>query len=155
MGKTSRVKGRSFEQLIANLYRDRWPVATVRRSLQAHKPFEPDVVVQHPTCVLINALWTECQHADAPAPLTKLAQAERDIQRALDNGRRPQHGQYLPIVVWRKTGAAEVRVTSRLWVVDQLVVDVALEAPLLRGLGCDQLVVTASFEEFLRLIKVT
>lgn len=112
MGAHQRNKGRSFEQLVADAYRKRWPAATVRRSLQAHQPYEPDVVIEgHP---LGARFWTECQHADSPAPLTKLAQAERDITKL--NSSQPR----LPLVVWRKSGSRTVNVTTRMWCLDAL-----------------------------------
>jgi hypothetical protein len=118
VGKHSRTKGRAFEQLVANQYRERWPEATVRRSLQAHRPYEPDVVVEHPAGGSPSRLWTECQHADAPQPLLKLAQAERDILAAEKAGRgEPVPGcLWLPVVVWRKSGSSTVYATCRLGV---------------------------------------
>ena len=127
MGKLSRTKGRSFEQDIATLYRERWSEATVRRSLQAHQPYEPDVVIEHPDQVVVSAIWSECQHAAKPTPLLKLAQAERDIKIAVSKGRSPgmmptasgpvPHP-WLPFAIWRRSGArgkGSVQVTTRLW----------------------------------------
>ncbi len=111
MGKHQRDKGKGFEQLVADAYRQAWPTATVRRSLQAHRAYEPDVVIEaHP---LGSRFWTECQHADAPTPLVKLAQAERDIAAC-------NRTNYLPLVVWRKSGSRTVNVTTRMWVIEAL-----------------------------------
>jgi hypothetical protein len=112
MGKHSRDKGRSFEQLVATAYRRQWKEATVRRALQAHRAFEPDVVVEGHA--LGARFWTECQHADSPEPLVKLAQAERDINRLNTNVVR------LPLVVWRRSGSRTVQLTTRLWVLDSI-----------------------------------
>lgn len=147
MGKHSRTKGRSFEQLIATQYRMRWAAATVRRSLQAHRPYEPDVVIEGDDVpAWVRALWTECQHADAPQPLVKLAQAERDILKAEAAGRgEPVPGHlWLPIVVWRKSGAGVVNVTARLGVVLDLIGGETTR---------HSLVITLPFAEFLRSIR--
>lgn len=139
MGKKSRTKGRSFEQLVADVYRTQWPAAVVRRSLQAHRAYEPDVVVEDHR--LGQRLWTECQHADASTPLQKLAQAERDIL-ALN---RPTGPRLLPIVVWRSTGSRTVSLTTRLWVLEELGghADVHMEE-------WGQLVVTVDFHKWLK-----
>lgn len=113
MGKHQRDKGKAFEQLVADAYRKAWPGATVRRSLQAHRPYEPDVVVEAHT--LGERFWTECQHADDPTPLTKLAQAERDIAALNKSGPR------YPLVVWRRSGSRTVHMTTRIWVMDAIV----------------------------------
>lgn len=136
MGKHSRDKGKGFEQLVANAYRKQWKEATVRRSLQAHRPYEPDVVVEaHP---LASRFWTECQHADDPNPLTKLAQAERDISKlAVPIPVR------LPLVVWRKSGSRTVYVTTRMWVLDAITGRVNSMA------AWRDLVVTLDFEKWL------
>lgn len=115
-GAHSRTKGHTFERLVADAYRKAWPTAQVRRSLQAHQPFEPDVVVEgleaaHPA----QLLWTECQHADAPTPNGKLAQAERDLAAL---SLPPGHRRRLPVVVWRKSGSKTVNMTTRMWVMD-------------------------------------
>lgn len=157
MGKLSRRKGRSFEQLIATCYRETWPAAKVRRSLQAHKPYEPDVVIE-PASNLpawVTALWTECQHAQDPTPLDKLAQAERDI--AEFNVNRPStvrgHAR-VPIVVWRKHGSSTINLTTRLkWLhvtttkPDRFAPDLA---PLLPG--AQDMVITLDFDLWLELI---
>lgn len=135
MGKKSRTKGRSFEQLVADAYRTQWPTAVVRRSLQAHRAFEPDVVVEDHR--LGSQLWTECQHADASTPLQKLAQAERDLEKV--------NRKYLPIVVWRSTGSRVVNLTTRLWVLEELG-----GRPDLHMQEWGQLVVTCDFHKWLK-----
>jgi len=97
MGAMQRRKGHDFERDIARRLRARWPHLTVRRSQQGDKAYEPDVVVEG------VPLWLECQCAAKPAPLAKLEQAERDVERFAE---RPH-----PIVVWRKSGERTTRVT--------------------------------------------
>jgi len=143
-----RSKGRSFEQLVADAYRTAMPAAVIRRSLQAHQPFEPDVVVEHPVSHALSRLWTECQHANEPAPLVKLAQAERDIIVA--------GGPRLPVVVWRKTRGKTVQVTTRIWVLGALGLAYPLELELELELELGKwttLVVTVDFYEWLALIS--
>lgn len=124
MGKHSRDKGINFEQLIATAYRERWPGVTVRRSEQAHRPFEPDVVVDHHP--FGSRLWTECQHADDPTPLRKLAQAERDIGAAMERqGAGPDltaiaANHLYPIVVWRQSCSRVINMTTRMWVIERI-----------------------------------
>jgi hypothetical protein len=96
-----RRKGHSFERWVADAYRARFDGYTVRRSQQSGGAYEPDVVVEG------LSLWTECQHANEPTPLLKLAQAERDASAA--------GGFRLPVVVWKRSGSRVVNVTLRLW----------------------------------------
>lgn len=101
MGLMQRRKGRRFEQWVATQYRKRYINATVRRALQAHQPYEPDVVVEGDAPDIVKSLWTECEDAAEPNPRRKMEQAERDIQKAMDAGCA---GRYLPVVVWHRTG---------------------------------------------------
>lgn len=107
-GKLARTKGRAFEQEIARRYRALWPKATVRRALQAHKAYEPDVVVEG-----LN-LWTECQDASDPNPVAKLTQAVRDMGRAQERGFIPEGMRVYPVVVWHKKGERAEWATFRL-----------------------------------------
>lgn len=145
MGKHSRDKGIDFEQLVATAYRERWPGVTVRRSEQAHRPFEPDVVIDHHP--FGSRLWTECQHADDPRPLVKLLQAERDILAAIERGRPDQtsgdDGRLYPIVVWRRSGARVISLTTRMWVVH------AISGNIRAMDGWKDLVVTMDFRSWL------
>lgn len=109
MSARSRAYGHGFERLIARAYRAKWPDATVRRALQAHSAYEPDVVVEG------LSLWTECSCGSSVSPLKKLAQAERDVERCME--RAPGTVLY-PVVVWRNKGERTVWVTMRLWVLD-------------------------------------
>lgn len=145
-GKFSRDKGHDFERFVANAYRLAWPSASVRRSLQAHNADEPDVVVEHATSMILNTLWTECQHAATPTPLAKLAQAERDCARMSTVGT-----QRLPVVVWKKTRGGKIQVTTRLWVLGITLNRVML--PIQNP--SEQLIITLDFGEWLKLIKIT
>lgn len=122
MGKHSRDKGINFEQLIATAYRERWPGVTVRRSEQAHRPFEPDVVIDHHP--FGTRLWTECQHADDPTPLRKLAQAERDILAMMERKGFADPAAVAqtvyPIVVWRQSGCRSINMSTRVWVLEKI-----------------------------------
>lgn len=100
MGKLSRTKGHAHERAVAAAIRARFPHLTVRRSLQSHQAFEPDVVVEG------VPLWLECFCGAKPNPLAKLAQAERDVERFTT----PMY----PAVVWRKSGSQTTYATMRL-----------------------------------------
>lgn len=113
MSKLSRTKGGKFERKIARDLREAMPRATVRRSQQAHRAYEPDLVIEGCAPTIARRLWLELTDSRAPSPLDKLAQAERNERDAwgdvLDNER-------LPLVVWHRTGARSVQVTARLGV---------------------------------------
>jgi hypothetical protein len=106
MGALQRTKGHNFERDIAALYRRRWPTATVRRSLQSHAAFEPDVVIEGDVPDVVARLWTECQCSNNPTPLVKLEQAERDCAKSTET--------LYPVVVWRKSGSRTTYATCRL-----------------------------------------
>lgn len=108
MGKMSREKGKRFERRIADDLRRLWPTATVRRSLQAHRAYEPDVVVEGAAPELARRLWLELTHGRAPQPLEKLAQAERDIRSTTLFPWR------IPVAVWHRHGTRTVNATLRL-----------------------------------------
>lgn len=105
MSKLSRTKGRAFEQRVARELREAMPRATVRRSQQAHRAYEPDVVVEGDAPGIARRLWLELTDSRAPSPLDKLAQSERDSAHCLE---------WLPVVVWHRKGAKSVQVTARL-----------------------------------------
>jgi len=154
MGKLSRRKGKTFEQHIATQYRLLWPDAEVRRSLQAHKPYEPDVVVVHPKLSWVTALWTECQHAKESTPGAKLQQAERDVQE-WEARQTDRHSKRLPIVVWKTHGSGVVRLTTRLWVLVQMTTKDDRYPPDLIQLrdGAEDMVITTDFQSWITLIK--
>lgn len=111
-----RRKGHDFERVVADVYRKTWKTATVRRSLQAHQPFEPDVVVEGH--LIGERLWTECQCSNDPTPMVKLLQAERDV--AALSIKTGNHDRRLPIVVWKRSGTRAAQVTTRMWVIREL-----------------------------------
>ncbi len=156
MGKLSRTKGRSFEQHVATAYRMLWPAAAVRRSLQAHQPFEPDVVVEGGAPEWALRLWTECQHARGCTPLVKLAQAERDI-KALKKSLTALGSSFsarLPVVVWREHGTSKIQLTTRLWVLGEVFArrgERLSWVPLVDG--AQDLIITLEFATLIELIK--
>lgn len=107
----SRRKGKVFERTVADIYRQRWPTATVRRGQQGDGAHEPDVVVEGDAPLHALRLWTECQDAIDPTPRAKLEQAECDI-KALP----AEHSFYVPIVVWHKLRGRTIQVTTQPWV---------------------------------------
>lgn len=141
MSKMQREKGHNFERRIAAELRAIWPGADVHRSSQAERAREPDVVIAGAAPTLAKLLWLECQDARQPTPLTKLHQAECDIvARALiDRERRS------PVVVWHKYLGHAVCVTTRWWVLDELVL--RTRCPAYRALPSD-MVVTVDWAEF-------
>lgn len=110
MSKLSRTKGGVFERRIARELREAMPRATVRRSQQAERAYEPDVVVEGCAPTIARRLWLELTDSRTPSPLDKLAQAERDTA----GHTRPPCP--LCLVVWHRTGAKSVQVTARLGV---------------------------------------
>lgn len=110
MSRLSRVKGRTYEQRIARELRAAMPDATVRRSQQAHRAYEPDLVIEGDAPAIARRLWLELTDSRAPSPLDKLAQAERDTA----GHTRPPCP--LCLVVWHRTGAKSIQVTARLGV---------------------------------------
>lgn len=114
-GAMSRTKGHAFEREIASRFRELGCQA--RRSLQAHQPYEPDVVVVHQNLDVVNRLWLECNHATRANPKAKLAQAVRDIARARSKGKA---GRDYPWVVWKETGSRQVNVTMPAWTLREM-----------------------------------
>lgn len=118
MGAMQRRKGAAFERRIAAELRAAMPGATVRRSLQAHRAYESDVVVEGNAPLVARRIWWELCDSRAPSPLDKLGQAERDtayLPRYVDDHWAPSL-ETLPLVVWHRTGAKSVQVTARLGV---------------------------------------
>lgn len=118
MGLMQRNKGKRFERHIANMLRNHWPHAVIRRASQAERADNPDVFIEGGPDVLAR-LWLELTDARAPHPLAKLEQAERDIEQWLR--RRPMAlVNRIPVVVWHRLGERTSYVTTRLWVLDDL-----------------------------------
>lgn len=106
MSLMQRTKGKVFERSIATHLRRAFPLATIRRSIQSHRAYEPDVCVDGNAPDLARRLWLECHDARDPAPLEKLAQAERDCRRAAM--------WRIPVVVWHRYRERRVQATLRL-----------------------------------------
>lgn len=104
MGRMQKNKGKVFERKIATALRRRFPAMTVRRSLQAHKPYEPDVVVEG------VPIWWECSDTREPNPPKKMKQAERDVEKARAKG----FDYLIPVVVWHSLAKRRVWVSIRL-----------------------------------------
>lgn len=115
LGRRSRTKGSSFERTIKNRLKQvlglSWPGVVIRRSVQADRAYEPDVVIEGVDVPeLIRDLWLECNHSKEPNPGVKLAQALRDSSIArMATGRHR-----IPMVVWRRNKARTDNVTTTL-----------------------------------------
>ncbi len=109
-----REKGKRFERHIAARLREVFPGSDVRRSSQADRAANSDVVITGEP--LLERLWLELQDARDPTPLAKLQQAERDIELA----RRAAANVRLPVVIWHRIHERASQVTTRLWVLDEL-----------------------------------
>jgi hypothetical protein len=109
-----REKGKRFERDIAARLREVFPATDVRRSSQADRAANSDVVITGEP--LLERLWLELQDARDPTPLAKLQQAERDIAVA----RRTDVNYRLPIVIWHRIRERASQVTTRLWVLDEI-----------------------------------
>lgn len=116
MSLLSRTKGKTFERRIAAILRQHFPNAVVRRASQADRAHQSDVYVTGGPA-LLSRLWLECQDARQPTPLRKLEQAERDVQRAFEDGGPSGR---LPVVIWHEYGAREIHATMRLWVLESI-----------------------------------
>ena len=113
MGIKSRRKGVAFELVIRDhigrAFKGTLPGLVVRRSSQAERAYEADVIIEGPDVPQwLRDLWVECQHADATDPATKYAQGLRDAILATKRTGRTR----VPVVAWRKTGARSVWLTT-------------------------------------------
>ena len=76
MGKTSRIKGKTFERWVASQFREAYPfLSNVRRSQQGGGAEQSDVTG-------VSGLWVECRDGVADMSRAKLEQAEGDVYRA-------------------------------------------------------------------------
>lgn len=80
-GRANRAKGQRFERWVVGELRQAG-FADARRGLQAAGAVVADVEG-------VAGWWVECQSAQRPTPLAKLAQAERDRAASGAEGRRP------------------------------------------------------------------
>jgi hypothetical protein len=147
MGAMQRNKGKSFERVIASQLRALWPGADVHRSSQAERAREPDVAIAGHAPELARRLWLELQDARKPTPLTKLAQAEKDIeaQSLLQMESRR------PVVVWHKLLERTIWVTTRFWVLCEL--SGWSHTPDYRCAPTHELVVTVDWVAFLGVLQ--
>ena len=118
MGRMQREKGKRYERHIAAELRTFWPETIVRRASQAERADNPDVFIEGGPR-LLSRLWLELHDARNPSPLSKLEQAERDVD-AYQAGRRVGDRERLPVVIWHRIGERQSQVTTRLWVVDTI-----------------------------------
>lgn len=140
MSAMQREKGKAYERAIARVLRETFPAATVRRSSQADRAANSDVVVTGSP--LFERLWLELHDARHPNPLAKLQQAERDIELARPARDDAMHR--LPVVIWHRIHERSHQVTTRLWVVDEL-----------RGVSARSraAVVTLDLQAFIELVR--
>lgn len=111
-GLLSRTKGKVFERLVAADIRKALPAATVRRSIQSHKAWESDVVIEGDVPAVVKRIWLEATNSRKPNISEKLAQSESDAAKA-----GPDR---LPILVWRRTGSRVCYVSARLCVLGKI-----------------------------------
>lgn len=111
MGRMQRVKGATFERLVANKMRAAFPGTEWKRALQSDGAWNSDVHCYAGHGIL-RTLWLECNHSNNPPVEAKLEQAENDSERV----EATQGAPWRPIVVWRKTGSPVINVSTRLWV---------------------------------------
>ena len=152
MGAMQREKGKRFERDIAARLREVFPDADVRRSSQADRAANSDVVVTGEP--LLERLWLELQDARDPTPLAKLQQAERDIAVA----RRTGVNYRMPIVIWHRIRERTSQVTTRLWVLDEIrgrpngaFQELAEHGPL--DVDLDEAAVTLDLDAFIAILK--
>lgn len=146
MGAMQRRKGRAWEQRVARILRKKWPHSTVRRSLQAHRAYEPDLVIEGMAPSMACALWLELQHADRPNPVAKLDQARRDMAESCLRKR-------YAVVVWRKTSERTAYATMSMWAacdISGVLSTSTLHTP--NSLGVPSIDVTMTLEDFLRML---
>ena len=141
MSLLSREKGKRGERAVATMLRRAFPGTVVYRSMQADRPYQPDVVVSgHRIGAL---LWTEVTDSRAPNPRKKLVQAERDANRRGSGERLSPYDDVLPLVVWHRTGERTWWATLRLETLMKLL-DVSAG-----GLRGAEMVVTMPFTDLL------
>lgn len=102
MGRSQRRKGLDHERAVAAIIRNQFPGSVVRRGLQSHGAYEPDVVVGEGAPKQLQECWIECQVSKRPSPKAKLLQAIRDIRSPWVR----------PVVVWRRHGNKQIYVTD-------------------------------------------
>lgn len=109
-GRQRRRKGGDFERKVARLIRKKYPTATTRRSEQAARAYEPDVVIEGDAPFAARRLWLELEDSRKPSPRTKMQQARRDISQAY-KFTAPDRA---PAVVWHPYRKRTIYVTIAL-----------------------------------------
>lgn len=115
LGRRSRNKGKSFELVIRDrvilAFGAQLPNLIVRRSSQAERAHEADLIIEGPGVpTSLSLLWVECEHAKAPDPRAKWAQACRDSAIFTKKMAIVRH----PVVCWRKNGERTLWATASL-----------------------------------------
>ena len=114
MGLRSRRKGCEAELVVRDRFLAAFPMLqqlTVRRSSQAERAFESDLIIEGPNVPdWLTRLWVECEHANVPDPAKKYAQAQRDA----DINRIRMGRDRTPIVCWRKTASRTIWLSTGL-----------------------------------------
>lgn len=127
VGRRSRRKGQEFELAVRDRLTEAFVSQTntdpenglcVRRSSQAERAYEPDLIIEGPGVPLwLCNLWVECEHANAPDPGKKMEQAKRDAALAIQRTRRDR----VPVVVWRETGRRVIWLSTTLPILNELI----------------------------------
>ena len=121
---------------------DYFPQYTIRRSSQAERAYEADLIIEGPDCpAWLSALWFECEHANQVDAMKKLEQGERD---ALEFYERMKRDRYV-VACTRETGRRVINATLRL---GTLLVVIGDRKPLAETVGWNQ-VVTLPLEDLL------
>jgi hypothetical protein len=156
MGARSRRKGCAAELVVRDRIRAAFPqlpMMTVRRSSQAERAYESDLIIEGPGVPSwILKLWTECEHANNPDPVIKYAQAVRDAER----WEKRMQTFRTPIVCWRKTGSRTIWLSTSMANLNHLLYSQFTE----RGAGevamaiADKLLVTVDLDLVLHAMSV-
>jgi hypothetical protein len=124
VGLRSRVKGKSFEREVGHHFQTAFkplPALTIRRSSQAERAYESDLIIEGPDVPhYLAALWVECEHSNKPNPNKKFDQAVRDAEIYMKRMQRTR----VPIVCWRATGERTVWLTTTLYNMNLLLLDI-------------------------------
>jgi hypothetical protein len=110
MGAYERTKGQIFERKIAKVFRDVFPTAMVRRTVQSDGPYESDLIIEGKVPKFLHQLWWECNDQKKCYPEVKLHQAIRDSNAARERTQRKRY----PVVVWHEKHRRDIWATMRL-----------------------------------------
>ena len=151
LGRRSRRKGPAFELVVrdhileALVSRNTTDGLTIRRSSQAERAWDADLIIEGPPPVpqWLLDIWVECEHANDPNPAAKMVQAKRDAGAATLRLKR----QRTPVVVWRRTGERTIWLSTELQFMLELL-HAGNDLPPVPGHGTG-LLVTCRLGEFL------